>query len=57
MTEPVMPADLVDEDSCSAVSPQWHARAMRSLADQLGFGNDFYFPLQTVIKALENIDD
>lgn len=56
MAEPVMPEELVAEDSGGGVSPHWHARAMRSLADQLGVGNDFYFPLLTVIKALEAAD-
>ncbi len=33
--------------------PQWHADALRLLAQQLGVANDFYFPLFGAAQLLD----
>lgn len=51
---PFLPADLEDaatgkEEDAAA----WYAKALRSLASQLGLGNDFFYPLLGAAQILE----
>jgi hypothetical protein len=56
MREPLLPDELVNEqwsEGNPSDNPDWHARALRALASQLGVGNDFYFPLLGAASKLE----
>lgn len=52
--EPFLTADLEDaatgKEEDAAV---WYAKALRSLAAQLGLGNDFFYPLIGAAQILE----
>jgi hypothetical protein len=50
--EPVLPADLEDSGETS----DWNAKVLRELARQLGFGNDFYYPLLGAAQQFERIN-
>lgn len=50
---PRLTPDL-EEDIVSGMSPTWHAKALRSLAHQLGMSNDFYYPLLGAARLLDN---
>jgi hypothetical protein len=41
-SEPFLPADL---DGLEGTPRDFHSRALYSLAKQLGWSNDFYYPL------------
>ena len=57
--EPFLPADLEDQvsdDEVEVTSREWHARALRTLAAQLGAGNDYYFPLLMAAQLIDGMD-
>jgi hypothetical protein len=45
--EPFLPVELEDDSA-----PDWHERALMTLAKMLGYANDYYFPL---IGAADNL--
>lgn len=50
--EPILGAELEDRADGNG-GPQWYADAMKALAEQLGFGNDFYYPLLGAAQLIE----
>jgi hypothetical protein len=54
MTEPFLPNNLMDAPVDTTPSPEWHAKALRSLAAQLTAANDFYYPLLGAARLLDN---
>lgn len=60
--EPIMTADLDEEpdfnfDLSNAGRREWHSRALRVLASQLGVGCDFYYPLLGAAQMIDEIRD
>lgn len=50
--EPFVPSDLEDR-AHGDQGPKWYADAIRCLAEQLGYANDFYFPLLGAAQIIE----
>lgn len=48
--EPMLTTELEESED---VSPQGYAKVLRTLAGQLGVMNDYYLPLKTVAKMLD----
>ena len=50
--EPRMPSDLEDPNGVVPKN-EWHAKALRVLAMQLGVPNDFFYPLLGAAQLLD----
>lgn len=53
MREPVITVDLEEDIASGGSSRRWYGKALRSLASQLGVGNDFYYPLLGAAKLID----
>jgi hypothetical protein len=51
--EPILPAHL--KDSAPTVDPDWNAKALEALAEQLTETNDFYHPLFDAARELRDL--
>lgn len=57
MDEPVMPSEFEDaSEATEYASKKWHGAVLRSLALQLGVGNDFYYPLLGAAQLLDGLN-
>lgn len=49
----LLPDEFVPKPYNNGESPDWHAGVLRAVADQLGVGNDAYYPLHGAANKIE----